>query len=97
VIADATAPIDPEVVAGMLADGRFALGDRGPPPTLDLLATMRELPPRMPYDSTPPPGVVREQRRIPGWRSVARARVPASRRRARCARATRGSPSSTST
>jgi acetyl esterase/lipase len=56
VIADASAPIDPEVVAGMLADGRFALGERGPLPTLDLLATMRET----------PPGVSREERRIPG-------------------------------
>jgi acetyl esterase/lipase len=66
VIADASAPIDPEVVAGMLADGRFALGERGPLPTLDLLATMRETPPRVPYDPTPPPGVVREELRIPG-------------------------------
>jgi acetyl esterase/lipase len=66
VIADASAPIDPEVVAGMLADGRFALGEPGPPPTLDLLATMRETPPKVPYDPTPPPGVSREERRIPG-------------------------------
>jgi acetyl esterase/lipase len=66
VIVDASAPIDPEVVAGMLADGRFALGAREPLPTLDLLATMREKPPRVPYDPMPPPGVVREERRIPG-------------------------------
>jgi acetyl esterase/lipase len=66
VIADASAAIDPEVVAGMLADGRFELGARGPVPTLELLATMREMPPRVPYDPTPPPGVVREERLIPG-------------------------------
>lgn len=65
-IADASASIDPEVVAGMLADGRFALGERGPLPTFDLLATMRETPPKVPYDPTPPPGVLREERRIPG-------------------------------
>lgn len=50
----------------MLADGRFPLGAREPLPTLDLLATMRGTPPRLPYDPTPPPGVVREERRIPG-------------------------------
>jgi acetyl esterase/lipase len=66
VIGDASASIDPEVVAGMLADGRFALGERGPDPTLDLLATMREMPPKLPYDPTPPPGVSREERLIPG-------------------------------
>jgi len=66
VIADASAAIDPEVVAGMLADGRFELGARGPLPTLDLLATMRQTPPKVPYDPMPPPGVSREERRIPG-------------------------------
>jgi acetyl esterase/lipase len=63
---DASLDIDPEIVAGMLADGRFPIGEPGPPPTLDLVAIMRAAPPKEPYDPTPPAGVVREERRIPG-------------------------------
>jgi acetyl esterase/lipase len=54
--------MDPEVVAGILADGRFAIGERGPEPTLALLGEMRATPPKEPYDPTPPPGVTREER-----------------------------------
>lgn len=56
--------MDPEVVAGILADGRFTIGERGPEPTLELLAEMRAMPPREPYDPTPPAGVVREERLV---------------------------------
>jgi len=63
---DASATIDPEIVEGILEDGRFTLGERGPEPTLELLATMRAQPPRVPYDPIPPAGVVREERRVPG-------------------------------
>jgi acetyl esterase/lipase len=56
--------MDPEVVAGILADGRFALGERGPLPTLELLAEMRATPPKEPYDPIPPAGVVREERLV---------------------------------
>jgi acetyl esterase/lipase len=63
---DASATIDPEVVAGILADGRFAVGERGPEPTLELLAAMRAMPPKVPYDPVPPPGVVREERLVDG-------------------------------
>lgn len=58
--------MDPEVVAGILEDGRFTVGERGPEPTLDLLDEMRAMPPKEPYDPTPPAGVVREERQIPG-------------------------------
>jgi acetyl esterase/lipase len=58
--------MDPEVVAGILEDGRFAIGERGPDPTLELLAEMRALPPKQPYDPTPPPGVAREERAMAG-------------------------------
>ncbi|MDO8211046.1 alpha/beta hydrolase fold domain-containing protein [Conexibacter sp. CPCC 206217] len=58
--------MDPEVVAAILADGRFALGERGPQPTLELLAEMRAMPPRVPYEPTPPAGVLREERLVPG-------------------------------
>ncbi|MBX5442103.1 MAG: alpha/beta hydrolase [Solirubrobacteraceae bacterium] len=59
-------PMDPEVIAGIEADGRFTLGERGPEPTLELLAEMRAMPPRVPYDPVPPPGVEREERELAG-------------------------------
>jgi acetyl esterase/lipase len=86
VIADASAAIDPEVVAGILADGRFALGERGPEPSLELLATMRALPPKVAYDPTPPPGVVREERRIAGGAGAPDVPVRIYRRAERAAR-----------
>jgi acetyl esterase/lipase len=57
-------PMDPEVVAGIVADGRFTLGEPGPEPTLELLAEMRATPHKVPYDPTPPAGVTREERLV---------------------------------
>lgn len=54
--------MDPEVVAGIIADGRFTIGEPGPEPTLELLAEMRAMPPKVPYDPVPPDGVTREER-----------------------------------
>jgi acetyl esterase/lipase len=62
--------MDPEVVAGILADGRFTIGERGPEPTLALLAEMRAMPPKEPYDPVAPAGVVREERLVPGTPDV---------------------------
>lgn len=62
--------MDPEVVAGIFADGRFTLGERGPEPTLELLAEMRATPPKEPYDPVPPAGVVREERLVSGTPDV---------------------------
>jgi acetyl esterase/lipase len=56
--------MDPEVVAAIVADGRFTLGERGPQPSLELLAEMRATPHRVPYDPIPPAGVSREERRV---------------------------------
>jgi acetyl esterase/lipase len=57
--------MDPEVVAGIVADGRFSLDEPGPEPTLELLAQMRAMPP-MPFDPVAPEGVVREERLVGG-------------------------------
>jgi acetyl esterase/lipase len=62
---DATAHIDPEVFAAMLADGVVPTGDE-PAPSLELLETMRAEPLRIPYDPVPPPGVQRKELTVPG-------------------------------
>jgi acetyl esterase/lipase len=56
--------MDPEVVAAIVAEGRFTLGERGPQPSLELLAEMRATPHRVRYDPIPPAGVTREERLV---------------------------------
>jgi acetyl esterase/lipase len=62
---NASAQIDPEVVAAMVADGTPP-GVAGPPPSLELLETMRSQPPRVPFDPTPAAGVQREELTVAG-------------------------------
>jgi acetyl esterase/lipase len=57
---NASAQIDPEVVEAMVADG-MPPGIAGPPPSFELLETMRSQPLRIPYDARPAPGVRREE------------------------------------
>jgi acetyl esterase/lipase len=62
---DASIGIDPEIVEAMEAAG-MPPGIDGPPPSLELLAEMRALPPRVPFDPVPPAGVQRDERHVPG-------------------------------
>lgn len=62
---DASTQIDPEVAEAMVADG-LAPTAAGPPPSLELLETMRSQPPRIPYDDRPAPDVYREAFNVPG-------------------------------
>jgi acetyl esterase/lipase len=60
-----TAQIDPEVVEAMVAGG-LDPAVAAPPPSLELLETMRAQPLRIPFDPVPPAGVRREELTIPG-------------------------------
>jgi acetyl esterase/lipase len=60
---DAATTLDPEVAEGLAAVGIKA-GMEWPPPGRELLETMRSQ--TMPFDPTPPAGVVREDIAIPG-------------------------------
>lgn len=62
----ATTQIDPEITAAMAAMGMPGLTEPGPPPSMELLQMMRANMGQMPYDPNPAPGVVREERTIPG-------------------------------
>jgi acetyl esterase/lipase len=62
---NASAQIDPEVVEAMETDG-MPPGIAGPPPSLELLETMRSQPLRVPFDPAPPPGVHRDELDVPG-------------------------------
>jgi acetyl esterase/lipase len=62
---NASLQIDPEVVEAMVADG-MPPGTAGPPPSLELLETMRSQPLRIPYDPVPAPGVHRDELAVPG-------------------------------
>jgi acetyl esterase/lipase len=78
--------IDPEIVAAMVADG-MPPDVPGPPPTLELLETMRAQPPRVPFDPEPPPGVRREELTAPGAAGAPDVPVRVYRREARAAAA----------
>jgi len=71
---NASAQIDPEVVAAMVADGTPP-GVAGPAPSLELLETMRSQPPRVPFDPTPAAGVQREELTVAGAEGAPNVRV----------------------
>ena len=86
---NASAQIDPEVVAAMVADG-MPPGMAGPPPTLELLETMRGEPLRIPYDPVPAPGVRRDELGVPGPDGALDVAVRVYRRARRTAEAAPG-------
>jgi acetyl esterase/lipase len=62
---NASALIDPEVVEAMVAAG-MPPAVTGPPPSLELLESMRSEPLGIPYDATPAPGLRRDELTVPG-------------------------------
>jgi acetyl esterase/lipase len=64
-VIDASAPIDPDVVAGMVALD-MPPGVVGPPPSLEVLEVMRAQPFPIAYDPKPARGVRREETVVPG-------------------------------